>query len=179
MSNGDNELRAFSAAILPCVNLDAVRALLRKERKARKWSLDDLADKAGVNRTTIQDIETNPKGVPRFETIARLIEAMPPLTLSKFFSLIEGQTNTDLPPSGHSVTTDSIRSGTKQGGAGVTTPFPASDIDIKSIVSALGVTAIEVLERAVDRGFDRLAAEQARPTPRRQPHRRPLRRKAG
>ncbi len=77
------------AAILPGVDLRAVRALLRRERKARKWSLDRLAEEAGVNRTTIQEIEKNEHGKPQLATITKLIEAMPPLTVSSFFSAIE------------------------------------------------------------------------------------------
>jgi len=71
------------------VDLTAVRRLLRAERKARRWSLDRLADASGVNRTTIQDIETNEDGKPQLATIAKLIEAMPPLTVSSFFAKIE------------------------------------------------------------------------------------------
>lgn len=48
-----------------------------------------MAAESGVNRTTIQDIETNKHGKPQLGTVAKLIEAMPPLTLSTFFSIIE------------------------------------------------------------------------------------------
>jgi transcriptional regulator with XRE-family HTH domain len=66
-----------------------MRHALRAERLNRNWSLDDLAEKSGVNRSTIHDIETNTGGKPQIGTIARLVEGMG-LTLSQFFARIEG-----------------------------------------------------------------------------------------
>lgn len=66
----------------------AFRALLRVEREARVGGRDKLAEAAGVNRTTIQNIETGPD-MPGIETIAKLIEAMPGLSLSAFFLELE------------------------------------------------------------------------------------------
>lgn len=169
--------------------VDDLGGRLLRARNGRGLKNADLAKRALGPESTPEErrdfanylarIERNEVPSPGLQLFEQIATAYG-LTLSKFFALIEHQTNTDLPPSADSVTTESIRSGTKsKGGAGADTSLPASDdIDIKSIVSALGVTAIEVLERAVDRGFDRLAAHQARPAPRRQPHRRPLRRKA-
>ena len=71
------------------VDLGKMRSALRAKRLELKWSLDDLAAKSGVNRSTIHDIETNADGKPQMATVARLVEGMG-LTLSEFFARIEG-----------------------------------------------------------------------------------------
>lgn len=75
--------------MLQGVTLDDVRGQLRKERLSRNWSLDDLAEKSTVNRSTIHDVETNRDGHPAFETVAKMVEGLG-LTLVEFFARIEG-----------------------------------------------------------------------------------------
>lgn len=69
--------------------MEVFRALLREEREARVGGRDSHAELAGVNRTTIQNIETG-TDIPGLDTVAKLVEAMPGLTLSSFFARIEG-----------------------------------------------------------------------------------------
>lgn len=64
------------------------REALKRERKTRVGGRDKLADRAGVNKTTIQNAESGPD-IPKIDTIARLVEAMPGLSLSAFFLQIE------------------------------------------------------------------------------------------
>ena len=89
MSNADNEL-AYAERRLYCgVDLADVRRVLRAERTRLRLSMDELAEKSGVNGSTIHDIETNADGKPQLTTVARLVEGMG-LTLSAFFARIEG-----------------------------------------------------------------------------------------
>lgn len=184
---GQNEIPLFGAGILPFVEMKALRDALREQREQLVGGRDKLSAKTkapGRNRISagaIQKIEEGKTKEPQWSTIARLVEAMG-LTLSQFSVLLESQTNTDLPPLGTSVQTETSRSGTNvEGGAGVDTSVPASresDLPIQKVISVLGVTALNVIERAIDRGFDRVAAQQARSTARHKSHRRPVRRKA-
>lgn len=64
------------------------RALLRSEREARVGGRDKLAERVGVAKSTIQNAEIGPD-IPGIDTVARLIEAMPGLTLSSFFARVE------------------------------------------------------------------------------------------
>lgn len=69
-------------------DLTRFRNLFRLERESRIGGREKLADAAGVNKTTIQNLETA-DDVPGIDTIAKLIEAMPGLSLSEFFRQLE------------------------------------------------------------------------------------------
>lgn len=80
--------------------MERFRAVLREEREARIGGRDRLADKVGVAKSTIQNAEIGPD-VPGIDTVARLIEAMPGLTLEEFFAKIErGQRSSDTSSTG-------------------------------------------------------------------------------
>lgn len=84
MSIGVYDLRS-QASILPAVpfDLSRFRAHLRAERERLIGSRDKLAEKTGINKTTIQNAENGPD-MPGIDTIARLIEGTG-LSLSEFF----------------------------------------------------------------------------------------------
>lgn len=110
MSRQDNQLQLVTDAYTADVDLDLLRTHLRAERTKRKWSLDDLAEHSGVTRSAIHDVETNKKGKPRFETIAKLVEAMPGLTLSMFCLQVERLQSPSLkvPPPGDTPVVPSV-----------------------------------------------------------------------
>lgn len=165
MSSADNELRPLMGAILPSVDLAAVRALLRAERKKRKWSLDDLARESGVNRSTIQDIETNAHGKPQLGTVGRLIEAMPPLTLSQFFAQLEDQTNTDLRRLSESTTTAAIPHARAAS-------YPEEFVDGGPLPAPDDPEVLQAIARVYARRADRVRkARQTRSTAQRKPGR--------
>ncbi len=64
------------------------REQLRAEREARIGGRDRLAGKVGLAKSTIQNAEMGPD-IPGIDTVARLIEGMPGLTLSSFFAKLE------------------------------------------------------------------------------------------
>lgn len=49
---------------------------VRDAREQRGWNQDDLADKAGVSRPTIQRIETAKTGTPNPDTARRIFQAL-------------------------------------------------------------------------------------------------------
>lgn len=142
------------------VDLAAVRAAIRAERTKRKWSLDDLAEKSGVHRMTIHEVETNAHGKPQLATVARLVEGMG-LTLSAFFARIEGlQTTsavTDNLPSPISIRPEVTQHGGRpvphDSGGGV----PSNEFVHEAIVIAVANTLGEAFIQAVDRLAARLA----------------------
>lgn len=69
--------------------MERFRKALRSEREARVGGRGTLADKVGLAQSTIQNAEMGPD-IPGIDTIARLVEAMPGLTLSSFFAQLEG-----------------------------------------------------------------------------------------
>lgn len=80
--------------------MELFRQVLRVERKARVGARAKHAKLAGVSQTTIQNAEMGPD-VPGIDTVARLVEAMPGLTLKDFFGKIEGgQSLSDMSPDG-------------------------------------------------------------------------------
>lgn len=68
--------------------MERFREALRDERERRVGAREKHAALAGVNKGTIQRAEVGPD-IPGIDTVARLIEAMPGLTLSSFFAQIE------------------------------------------------------------------------------------------
>ena len=141
MSLGDKQLRVIAALYTAGVDLDAVRATLRAERLHRRWSLDDLAEKSGVNRSAIHDIETNRKGKPRLETIAKMVEGMG-LTLSEFFARIEG-----LKAPSPASTNRAVVLSTEHGG-GNTVHTPTDD---RTVLFGGFSAIVEAIDRAADR----------------------------
>lgn len=91
MSITDYQLR-LSASYTPAVSFDLARfrTLLRIERKRRVGGRDKLALRAKVNKSTVQNAEQGPD-IPGIDTIAKLVEAMPDLTLSEFFRRVEAE----------------------------------------------------------------------------------------
>lgn len=88
------------------VDFHRLRAALAKERDRAGMTLDDLAEKSGLNRATIHSIENikrEPDLKPELETVERLASAME-LTLSEFFERIEIAPS-DLPSINSPVTT--------------------------------------------------------------------------
>lgn len=77
--------------ILPTVELSAFRDFLRHIRETEYGGRAKLQKATGVNRTTIQRIETDPTYSPGLETIAKLVEGMG-LSLSVFFARFENHT---------------------------------------------------------------------------------------
>src|SRR5438309_359454 len=70
-------------------DLTAFRQALRVERESRIGGRDKLAARIGIAKSTIQGAEMGPD-IPGIDTVAKMIEAMPGLTLSSFFAQIEG-----------------------------------------------------------------------------------------
>lgn len=68
------------------------RNLLRQEREARVGGRERLAERAGVHKTTIQNIETG-TDMPGIDTVAKLVEAMPDFSLSAFFLQLENSSS--------------------------------------------------------------------------------------
>lgn len=97
MSLGDNMLERLRGTYSADVDLRRFRALLRAERKRRVGGADKLAALARIDRTTIYRIETDAEYEPGIGTVATLIEAMPGLTLSAFFTELERLRNPSLP----------------------------------------------------------------------------------
>lgn len=89
MSIGSYHLRpqAFYPLAVP-FSMERFRALLRKEREHRVGGREKLAQLADVHKTTIQNIEVGPD-MPGIETVAKLIESMPGMSLSEFFGQLE------------------------------------------------------------------------------------------
>jgi transcriptional regulator with XRE-family HTH domain len=67
--------------------MERFREVLRAEREARVGGREKLADKTGINKTTIQNAEIGPD-IPGIDTVARLVEGIG-LTLPSFFEQIE------------------------------------------------------------------------------------------
>lgn len=161
MSNDFKYLQTYDGRYTSAMDLAAMRALLRAERHRRQWSLDDLAAHSGVTRSAIHDIETNKGGKPRFETIARLIEAMPGLTLSAFFLQIEqaaGQNETGRPPAQPPSPSSSTQNSVPVGGSTLAEGL-VDDLAV-STRSALGRAFID-LAFTYTRAAAALAGEQA------------------
>lgn len=70
-------------------SMETFRLCLRSEREDRVGGRERLAELSGVNKTTIQNAELGPD-IPGIDTIAKLVEAMPDLTLASFFTRVEG-----------------------------------------------------------------------------------------
>lgn len=68
--------------------MEVFRAVLRAEREARVGGREKHAGLSGINKTTIQNAEIGPD-VPGIDTVAKLVEAMPGLSLEDFFRKIE------------------------------------------------------------------------------------------
>lgn len=77
------------------MDMDRFREVLRRSRKERgisQGALSTLTESSGtapVNPMTISEIETGAITDPRIMTVARIVEAIPGLTLSSFFARIE------------------------------------------------------------------------------------------
>lgn len=167
MSSPDNDLQPFGAAYTADVDLAAVRARLRKERKARDWSLDDLAEKSGVNRSTIHEIETSATGKPQFETVGRLIEGMG-LTLSEFFTRIEGLHSRALTPTGQA----DLQSASPEAGddAALSAADRSADAYVRmQFVEALAEQLVKTLDRLVSARAPNRSAKTTKPRRRRRP----------
>lgn len=83
--------------MLPCVDFDAVRDALRREREARLGPRAKLEEASGITEGTIFKIETkwvDPRTkrayVPSADQLLRLITALPGLTVAEFFAGIRG-----------------------------------------------------------------------------------------
>lgn len=151
MSSEYNMLRALELDILRAVDMAAVRALLRAERKKRRMSLDELAKNSGLTRSAIHDVEKNPKSQPRFDTVARLIEGMPGLRLSDFFLTIERQTNAEA--RGKKDAPANARAGTQivEAPRGASTNNGATDLVSPGSTNAVAVEALlDISNRIID-----------------------------
>lgn len=167
MSNADNDLPRVGICYIPFgMDLAAVRQQLRAERKARRWSLDDLAGKSGVNRSTIHDIEQNRHGKPQLETVAKLIEGMG-LSLGEFFASLEKSTVEPilrLSPPSHQTPL--------YGRAPVSAQ--TEDINATAVTIAIGERLIDLIDQALDRAIaarEQVAATRMRTTTRTRHHR--------
>lgn len=69
-------------------DMDSFRALIRAERESRVGGREKFAERIGIAKSTVQNIEVGPD-IPGIDTVARIIEGMPGLTLSAFFARIE------------------------------------------------------------------------------------------
>lgn len=84
-------------SMLSGMDFAPIRTALKRERKARVGSRAKMEELSGVPMGTIYKIETGwvdprtgrPYG-PSAEHLLRLIEALPGLTLTAFFALVEG-----------------------------------------------------------------------------------------
>lgn len=59
---------------LPMAN--SLSAFLRAELNARGWLDSQLADTAGIDRSTLSNIFKNPQSIPKLETLDRLAQAL-------------------------------------------------------------------------------------------------------
>lgn len=149
------------------MDLDAVRAQLRTERLTRGWSLDDLAERAKVNRSAIHDIETNRGGHPRMETIAKMVVGLG-LTLSEFFAKIE--TAKSLHGAAEGVTTlpssmPSSAVGAPHGDRSVPRPAPIID-DTNTLLASVAQGSIAVARSVRDLVSELRAAREHAAAPR-------------
>lgn len=85
---------------LGAMDVELFRERLRELRKRLVGSQGDLSartktdtDETAINPQTISDIETGAIKDPGILTIARLIDALPGMTLSEFFAQIEGNSD--------------------------------------------------------------------------------------
>lgn len=69
-------------------DMDRFRAHLRAAREAKKVGRNTIAKKIGVSQSTIQSAEVGPD-MPGIDTVARIIEAIPDLTLGRFFAQLD------------------------------------------------------------------------------------------
>lgn len=56
--------------------MTAIRLRVRELREARGWSQSELADRAGVRRATVSDIETEKTRGVDFDVLERLASAL-------------------------------------------------------------------------------------------------------
>jgi transcriptional regulator with XRE-family HTH domain len=137
---------------------------LRQRRQALHWSLDDLAEKAKLNRATIHSIENikrEPNLKPDLVTVDRLTCAMG-LTLSSFLAQFEEVPIEGLKPQPSTVhTRTEIEGGSSHGQQGV----PFSDARIQE---SLVIAAAQQLAAAIERAADRLVAALSAARPPRQ-----------
>ena len=71
--------------------LREVRIAIRKERRAREWTIDKLRDESGADRKAIhklENIKKYPHYAPEFETVLRLVRALG-MSMAAFFEKIE------------------------------------------------------------------------------------------
>jgi transcriptional regulator with XRE-family HTH domain len=47
---------------------------VQKLRRQRQWRKSDLADQAGIPRSTVTNLENRPQPVPKFTTLQKLAE---------------------------------------------------------------------------------------------------------
>lgn len=133
------------------MEFDAVRAALRRERERRVGPRVKLEELSGVNESTIYKIETkwiDPRTkrpyVPGADQVLRLISALPGLTVSQFFSAIEGiDGKKDLG------TDQQSQGGIQHGGRGVST----SDGALSQQLAAICLDAAEHTRRTTTRGL--------------------------
>lgn len=150
MPSADNALRHNCRAYTAAVDLAAVRAWVKASREARGWTLDQLAEKSGVNRSTIHDVETNSSAKTQFETVNKLVEALG-FTISVFSVPIAGLPSAierDYDPRSPRSTSDN-----REATAHDSPPVPSA-LSEYSVLLSMGDTIAD----AIDRGFDRVAA---------------------
>lgn len=124
-----------------------IRETLQAIRFERRMDVPELAEEAGINKSTLyrlEDVSEDAERAVDLETIEKLTSAME-ITLSEFFRRIEG-----LPAHGEGVTLPSRNSSI---GAAHDSQVSSAITD-QAVLLAVGNT----LADAVDRGFDRLEA---------------------
>lgn len=150
---------------MQAVNYRMARTVLRERRFELQWRVRDLAEKAGVERTTIyhlEKIEKEPDHEPDFKTLEKLALAMG-LTLSAFFARIEGL-KTDSPSSQTAASQKQPKTTEDPRGPA---PLPAaasylSPFVPEAIIIRVAETLAETFIRSIDRLADKLAGVDAR-----------------
>jgi DNA-binding XRE family transcriptional regulator len=170
-------LRPEACHALGVFELSKFKTLLREQREARVGGRNRLEELSGVNRTTIQNIETG-DDEPRITTIAKLIEAMPGLSLSAFFLQLETAAQNDLSRQSAGVTSATLRKNVpatgpparlREGSVDVVTS-DAHSVSIAQVKSELLIAiADSLLAAATDTGASARPAPSVRPPVRRRP----------
>lgn len=137
------------------INYVRLRKTLRQMREARDLTLDQLAERTGLNRATIHSLENfehEPELKFRFETVDRIAHALG-LTLSAVIAQLEHPGKMPIKKS----TEVSVSSGTAESVAvhGPGDPLP-------SVQEPLLIAVAQSLAVAFERAIDRLIAARAR-----------------
>lgn len=127
-----------TAGIHTPLRMEGLSRLLRQLRTDAGMTPEELADDAGVSKSSVYRIESGETASPDVETLRRLADALD-LTLSQFFGRIEG--------AGPSLSEGGSRVAHATAGAPAHAQLPAQSADVREIAALK--SRIERLETAL------------------------------